>query len=379
MQQQVAGEGSGVTQLDVEPVERVIASTIADPSTLGIVAQPIVSLDDGNVVGYEALARFAGEIPTERLFEEASELGMGAELEAIALDRGLAILHYLPHGFVLHVNVSPTYLGMQDIHRILLAARLDRVVIELTEHIPVSETGQLRRQLATYRSLGARIALDDAGAGYGGLELMYELEPDMIKIDRFLISDIDRSDTKAAVVATLVASARAKGIKVVAEGIETASEFDAASRLGIDLGQGYWIARPAAGLPRIHAAKLSRHSRIERNVTLGRELATVTEPVTTALGSSSFVGVQFGVGVDHYGRPLFVWSMDVNGVEHVRNATEVESGCSIQECIRRALGRSSETRFDPLVVTDHARRVLGITRLERLLNAADAKPGSEVS
>jgi hypothetical protein len=211
------------------------------------------------------------------------------------------------------------------------------------------------------------------------LELMYELEPDMIKIDRFLISDIDRSDTKAAVVATLVSSAKAKGIKVVAEGIETVSEFDAASRLGVDLGQGYWIAKPAPGLPRIDAAKLSRHSRKERNVTLGRELAEVTEPVATALGSSSFIGVQFGVGVDHHGRPLFVWSIDADGVEHVRNATEVESGSSVQECTRRALGRGVETRFDPLVVTDHGRRVLGIARLERLLNVAEVKQGLEES
>lgn len=379
MQKQAEGQGSSVTALDVEPVVRVITSAIADPSTLSMVAQPIVSLDNGGVVGYEALARFAGDISTERLFMQASELGLGAELEAIALQQGLALLRFLPHGFVLHVNVSPTYLGMSEIDGILLTARLDRVVIELTEHIPVSETGQLRRRLGVYKSLGARIALDDAGAGYGGLELMYELEPDMIKIDRFLISDIDHSDSKSAVVATLVASAKRKGIKVVAEGLESAAEFDAASRLGIDFGQGYWIAKPGPGLPRVDAAKLSRHSRKERNVTLGRELAEVTEPVTTALGSSSFVGVQFGVGVDFYGRPLFVWSKDADGVEHVRNATEVESGSSVQECTRRALGRSLETRFDPLVVTDHARRVLGITRLERLLNVAAGRQGLGVS
>ncbi|WP_298212126.1 EAL domain-containing protein [Ferrimicrobium sp.] len=369
----------GITDLDEVPVTQVISSTLADPTTLAIVTQPIVSLDDGGIVGYEALARFAGGIPTEQLFIEASELGLGAELEAIALQRGLATLRFLPYGFVLHVNVSPIYLGMQEIHRTLMDAPLHRVVIELTEHIPVSATKQLRRQLATYRSLGARIALDDAGAGYGGLELMYQLEPDMIKVDRFLIGDINYSDTKASVVATLVNAAQSRGIKVVAEGIETRAEFDTTSRLGIDFGQGYWIARPASGLPRVDSATLSHSSRKERNVTLGRELAEVTESVTTALGSTNFPNQEFGVGVDQYGRPLFVWSRGADGVEHVRNATEVECGSSVSECLRRGIARGVEARFDPLVVTDHTRRVLGIVRLERLLNASQRRQGLEAS
>lgn len=379
MEKELEGRGNDVSDLAEVPFAQVITSTLADPTTLAIVTQPIVSLDDGGVVGYEALARFAGAISTEQLFVEASELGLGAELEAIALERGLAVLRFLPRGFVLHVNVSPIYLGMAEIHRTLISAPLHRVVIELTEHIPVSETKQLRRQLAIYRSLGARIALDDAGAGYGGLELMYELEPDMIKIDRFLIGNIDHSETKAAVVSTLVAAARSRGIKVVAEGIETLAEFDETSRLGIDLGQGYWIARPGPGLPRVNTAKLSHSSRKERNVTLGRELAEVTESVATALGSTSFPDQPYGIGVDHYGRPLFLWSRGTDGVEHVRNVTEVACGSSIRECLRRGLARGVETRFDPLVVTDHTRRVLGVVRLERLLSGDQERQGVEAS
>jgi EAL domain-containing protein (putative c-di-GMP-specific phosphodiesterase class I) len=379
MQERLDDQGVDITCLDAAPVVGVITATLANPAAMDIVTQPIVSLNHGGIVGYEALARFEGEIPTERLFMEASELGLGAELEAIALERGLAVLRQLPHGFVLHVNVSPTYLGMREIHHILIKNPLDRVVIELTEHIPVSEIKPLRRQLAIYRALGARIALDDAGAGYGGLELMYELEPDMIKVDRFLISDLDRSPTKAAVVATLVNAARAKDIQVVAEGIETQAEFDAAARLGIDMGQGYWIARPGPGLPRISAAKLASHSRKERNVTLGRELAEVTEPVATAFGSSSFVGQTLGVGVDHFGRPLFVWSISADGVERVRSVTEVECGSSLGECLRRGLARGVDTRLDPLVVTDHARRVLGIVRIEQLLTAGGGTVAVEAS
>lgn len=370
MQGRLEGRRTDVTDLDAEPAVRVITSAIADPTTMDIVTQPIVSLDHGGVVGYEALARFAGAIPTERLFLEASELGFGAELEAIALERGLVVLQHLPQGFVLHVNVSPTYLGMQEIHRILERSSLDRVVIELTEHIPVSEINRLRRQLEVYRLRGARIALDDAGAGYGGLELIYALEPEMIKIDRFLISGIDHNSAAAAVVATLVDVARTKGIQVVAEGIETQVEFDAVARLGIDMGQGYWIARPGRGLPRVDVAKLSRLSRTERNVTLGRDLARITEPVATALGSADFKGQTFGIGVDSYGRALFVWSVGADGAEHVRNATEVECGLSRAECLRRGLARGIESRLDPLVVTDHARRVLGIVRVEQLLSSA---------
>jgi EAL domain-containing protein (putative c-di-GMP-specific phosphodiesterase class I) len=122
------------------------------------------------------------------------------------------------------------------------------IVFEVTETDLVTDVRHLRGILAFYRKAGFRVALDDLGAGYAGLNLLKDLEPDIIKIDRHLITDIDTDTFKQNIVEHLISLAHKQQIKVVAEGIETQGEYTKLKAMGADLLQGYYLARPQAEL-----------------------------------------------------------------------------------------------------------------------------------
>ncbi|MEW6058700.1 MAG: EAL domain-containing protein [Actinomycetota bacterium] len=207
--------------------------------------QPIVDLGDGRVVGFEALARFSdgpGASP-EALFAEAEGVGLGLELELATVRRALEHLGRLPESTFLSVNASPRTAASPRLLQ-LIAGRADRVVVEITEHAPVPDYPRLGRALARLRSEGARIAVDDAGAGFAGLDHVLQLEPDFVKLDIALIRGIDRDETRRAVTSTLLTFAEAVGSTAVAEGIERGPELQALRKLGVSLGQGFHFARP---------------------------------------------------------------------------------------------------------------------------------------
>ena len=118
--------------------------------------------------------------------------------------------------------------------------------MEITEHELVDDYARMTTALDALRDRGARVAVDDAGAGYAGLERVMRLEPDVIKLDRALISGIDRDLGRAALVEAFVRFARRTGATVCAEGIETLDELTALAQLDVPLGQGWAIARPSA-------------------------------------------------------------------------------------------------------------------------------------
>ena len=105
--------------------------------------------------------------------------------------------------------------------------------------------------LAELRERGAKIAVDDAGAGYAGLRQMTELGPDVLKLDRSLIADIDQDLARQAMVEAFVRCARHTGTSICAEGIETPGELEMIARLDVAVGQGYLLARPAAPWPKL--------------------------------------------------------------------------------------------------------------------------------
>jgi hypothetical protein len=143
---------------------------LAHPDDLTLVFQPIVDLAAAAVAGYEALARFPGSAGPDVWSAAAAEVGIAAELEALAIHKALAAVPMLPPNTFLTVNVSPHILGSAPVQE-ALATRPDlrRVVVE-TEHTPVDDRAALRRQTEELRERGALIALDDAGSGYPGLQ-----------------------------------------------------------------------------------------------------------------------------------------------------------------------------------------------------------------
>ena len=127
---------------------------------------------------------------------------------------------------------------------ILRRAPLHRVVLEVTEHDRVSDVRTLLDRLAPLRAEGLKIAVDDAGSGYSGLQQIIQMRPDLVKLDRFLIEDIQHDPGRRALAAGLMMFARDTGSRLIAEGVEREDELAVLRALGIDLIQGYLLGRP---------------------------------------------------------------------------------------------------------------------------------------
>jgi len=221
------------------------AQVLESPGAITPVFQPIVSLTNGEVIAYEALARFedASRRPPTWWFAQAHRFGLGAKLEAEAIRAALASFDR-PRDLALSVNVSPSALSSPEV-RAVLPERLDNVIFEITEQEQIIRPNELREALQPLRERGARVAVDDAGAGYAGLQQIMRMQADFIKLDRALISGCHVDQAKAALIGSLADFAASTGAEVCAEGIETLDELRVLIRLGVTCGQGYLLARPA--------------------------------------------------------------------------------------------------------------------------------------
>ncbi len=195
------------------------------------VVQPVVRLDDGVVIGYEALARVSSPAPhpPDWWLARAEEAGVRTEVE-VAFLQSAARLGPPPGDGLLFVNASPAALAEPAL--VALRSRLpERLVIEITEQAAVDDYDLLKEQLEPWIGSRARVAIDDTGAGYSSLRHVVELSPDFLKLDRTLVHDIDKDRNRHALVRAMVAFAREVGTSVIAEGVETPGEL-AALRAG---------------------------------------------------------------------------------------------------------------------------------------------------
>lgn len=205
--------------------------------------QPILDLRTRDLVGMEALARFGAD-PPQRWFSEAAGLDLGVRLELAAIRRALEALPRIPAGAYLSVNASHRAAMAPEVTA-ALAPHADRVVVEITEHEPVDDYPALAAALAGLRRAGARVAIDDAGAGFASLRHTLQLEPDLVKLDVSLTRGVDGDRAKRALAASLISFASEMGMAIVAEGIEHAAELDTLLELGVPFGQGFHLAAPA--------------------------------------------------------------------------------------------------------------------------------------
>ena len=220
-------------------------SQAIERDNLTMVYQPIVCLTDDEMVGVEALARFPDQeirSPAD-WFAEASEFGLGQALELAAFRAALRSLSQLPADVYLAVNVSPDLVLGGRLTSILEDVPEGRVVLEITEHAIISDIDRFQRALEPLRAK-ARIALDDAGAGYAGLRHILDIEPDIIKLDMSLTRNIDRDRARHALASALIAFCHEMGCQIVAEGVETAEELETLRELGTHFAQGYYLHRP---------------------------------------------------------------------------------------------------------------------------------------
>jgi diguanylate cyclase (GGDEF)-like protein len=221
---------------------------------LTMAVQPIVDLRAGTVHAYEALARFGqgGTDSPLHWFSLAEEFGERDELERSCLRAALALLGPRPAGTRVAVNLSAPVLLDARTLRILEQPRdLSGLIIEVTEEALVQSEAQLHTAIAPLRERGARLAVDDMGAGYSGLRQITTVQPSYLKLDRTLVSGIDGDSDRAALVQALVGYAEHVGSLLVAEGIENPDELQTLMDLGVPLAQGFYLGRPAKPWPQV--------------------------------------------------------------------------------------------------------------------------------
>jgi EAL domain-containing protein (putative c-di-GMP-specific phosphodiesterase class I) len=227
--------------------QRAAIDELIQSRQLRIAAQPIIDLRTLNCLGIEALSRFRAPFGSPaRTFAAADAVGLGLELERLAVQQAWDLLARLGPDQFLTINVSPATAA------ILARRALDRpelplhqLVIEITEHAAVASYTDLRNQLHPLRHAGLRVAVDDAGAGYASMRHVVELRPDFVKIDRDLIHGLADDHARRVAVSAFVLLALDLGATVVAEGLERAEDLDALRDLGVDAAQGHLLGKPS--------------------------------------------------------------------------------------------------------------------------------------
>lgn len=246
---------------------RAQVQQLLDVGHVDIALQPIVDIRSGRCAGVEALSRFpAGFGAPDAVFAAAHAVGLGLELEVLAVRNAFGLLPTLHEHMYLGLNLAPEI--AMDITG-ALPKELDvpwrRVVLEITEHAAVADYAELRAGLAPLRKKGLRVAVDDAGAGYASMQHVVEMRPDIIKVDRSLIDGLARDPARRGVVSAFVLLAFELGATVLAEGVETSEDLEAARRLGATAAQGYVIARPSVD-PADHRRWGSSHNLLPENL-----------------------------------------------------------------------------------------------------------------
>ncbi len=221
--------------------------------TLWMAMHPIVNSREQTVFGYEALLRsLEPSLPHPGAVIDAAErLGQLDTLGRLVRERAVAPFAASAQMGHLFVNLHVTDLLDPQLSSPTapLAQIANRVVLEITERSSLDRVPDVRSRIASLRAIGYRIAVNDLGAGYAGLTSFALLEPDFVKLDMSLIRGVDSNSTKQKVVKSMTSLCREMGMLVVAEGVETATEYRTLVALDCDLLQGFLFAKPGKPFP----------------------------------------------------------------------------------------------------------------------------------
>lgn len=241
-------------------IDRQTILELLDNDSLTTHFQPIFSAKDSAVYGYEALTRIRGsrDINIGELFKKAiltntiSSLDVKCRENAISIAASLGINR---NNSYLFINVCPEAL-MDPAHTLGITDDLverwgiskEKIILEITEESAIHNYNLFKQAIRYYRKRNYKIAIDDFGAGYGGLKMLSVIEPDFVKIDRYFISNIDKAMIKFNLVDSIAIACHRIGIKVIAEGIEREDELNVLLNMGIEFLQGYHLCKPAPTL-----------------------------------------------------------------------------------------------------------------------------------
>lgn len=220
--------------------------------------QPIVSLKNGEVYGYEALSRI--DLPncsfnTEEMFQIAKQLKKIWELEEICRTLSLKNAAGKSFGKKLFLNVDANIIHDEEFQNGITLKRLQEyglhpkdIIFEITERTAIEDLKTFQESVAHYKSQHFKIAIDDVGSGYSGLNRICAVSPSLLKIDMAIVRNIDKDTIKQSLVTGMMQFCQDARINLIAEGIETKEEFETLISLGVCYGQGYYIARPKPGI-----------------------------------------------------------------------------------------------------------------------------------
>jgi len=208
------------------------------------VYQPIVSLKDGQIYGYEALSRISDEalkMNIEQLFKTADKINRAWELESLCRDKAMKHSTLMCSGKKLFLNVNPNIIHDEKFKEGFTKDRLTKyqldinnIIFEITERTAIMDSKVFLEAIEHYREQNYGIAIDDVGAGYSGLNAIANVRPHLLKLDIHLIRDIDKDETKRLLCKAMVDFCQSADILLVAEGVETEDELETLIKLNID-------------------------------------------------------------------------------------------------------------------------------------------------
>jgi EAL domain-containing protein (putative c-di-GMP-specific phosphodiesterase class I)/ActR/RegA family two-component response regulator len=243
--------GSGQFRVgDRAGVDAILARAL---SSLWMAYQPIVRAVDGSILAYEALLRVEEPLlpNPDALLNAAERAGRLEDVGRAVRGSVAASARSAQPDWLLFVNLHPEDLRDPTLYLpdSPFAAIARRVVLEVTERMPLDRIPNLHYKIAALRALGFQIALDDLGAGYAGLTSFTQLEPEFVKLDMALVRDVHTTPTKQKIVRSMVRLCQDMGKQFIAEGVESSLEKDQLVELGCNLLQGYLFAKPGRPFP----------------------------------------------------------------------------------------------------------------------------------
>jgi diguanylate cyclase (GGDEF)-like protein len=397
---------------------------LIDNDLLTVHFQPIYSVNDGTVYAYEALTRIkeGARVKDGFLFNNIGDLFKSAILVNFishldVICRANAFKCAALQGFkkaesYLCVNICPETL-MDPAHLVGITDQLtveydipkEKIILEITEESAISNLELFRKTVNRYRERGYKVAIDDFGAGYGGLKMLSMIEPELVKIDCHFISNIDKATVKYNLVDAIATACHRMGIKIVAEGIEREEELAIIMNMGIELLQGFYLSRPAPDL-RDRPVALPRLPVLEANACLLNleqnfmgEIARKVEPispaesVTTAFHRFSNVPEIRGLpvveddrvlGMMHRQRFLedqilgkYGYGFSLNTYKKVQDLMErqffmAEASANIQDVAQMIQIRKQDFLYDDICITKNG-KYLGTVSVMSILDAITEK------
>ncbi|MBO5292856.1 MAG: GGDEF domain-containing protein [Lachnospiraceae bacterium] len=403
-----------ILKREIEELKKKQFETILKDELIRPVYQPIISLQDGEVLGYEALSRITLKdslLNPEEFFHMAEQMDCLWKTEELCRRKSLQGAVGKKNNIKLFLNVDPNVLKDPQFKEGITCRYLKEyglqpsdIVFEITERNSIEDEESFRKVILHYRNQKFQIAIDDFGNGYAGMNRICALEPQYIKIDMQIVREIHMDNMKKALVESMIQFCDKSGIRLIAEGIETEEELKTLIKLGVHYGQGYYILRPK---PTMEAVSLKIRELIKNvytNLSLReyqpsfwgnigdickrkvitkpekpakdlyyylRERPTITE-VTVLNEEEEVLGVitraelmvAFG-GIYGYDLSMRKRACDLMDQE----ALVVDCNDSVEQVSKVALMRPQRTLYDAVIVTENG-HYKGVVTVKELLETA---------